>query len=253
MGFSSVTGAPFSAHPPPGVCRIGIVNEQAVALYFKSKAVGATIIDDQGQRTEIVGVVHSPSLGAFERQAEPAVYFPMSQDATMPQMTLIVAMRSVTGPMPSDLRRRIESVPGHGPAPLVLKTLDEQLSQTALAPLRIATVIIGASASMALGLSLLSLFAALSDSARHRRREFALRIALGAQRWRVFWQVLKQGGRLACAGAFAGTFGSFLLSRLLARITQGAAWPPLWVWLTAPTLLAVAVFVARASFQRAAP
>jgi hypothetical protein len=48
---------------------------------------------------------------------------------------------------------------GQDPAPLVLKKLDEQLSQTALAPLRIAAIILGASATTALLLSILGLLA----------------------------------------------------------------------------------------------
>lgn len=80
------------------------------------------------------------------------------------------------GPVLADLRRRIQSVPGHGPAPLLVKTLDTQLTQTSLAPLHIATMILGASATIALLLGVLGLFGALSAAARQRRRELAVRI-----------------------------------------------------------------------------
>ena len=135
-------------------------------------------------------------------------------------------------------------MPGRGPAPVIVKTLDTYLSQTSLAPLRIATMIIGASAALALSLSVLGLFGALSDAVRQRRREFAVRIALGAQRRHVIWQVLKEGGRLASAGILAGTLGSLLLSRTLARIAPGNGLPALWVWMAAPLLLAVSVVIA---------
>ena len=52
-------------------------------------------------------------------------------------------------------------------------------------------------ATTAILLSILGLFGALSDAVRQRRREFAVRIALGAQRRHVIWQVLKDGARLA--------------------------------------------------------
>jgi hypothetical protein len=58
-------------------------------------------------------------------------------------------------PCAGNLRRRIQSVPGHGPAPLLVKTLDTQLTQTSLAPLHIATMILGASATIALLLGVL--------------------------------------------------------------------------------------------------
>jgi putative ABC transport system permease protein len=142
------------------------------------------------------------------------------------------------------LRSNIDAVPGRGPSPVLVRTLDTYLSQTALAPLRIATMIIGASATTALLLSVLGLFGALSDAVRQRRREFALRIALGAQRRHVIWQVLKDGGRLAFAGTLAGTLGSLLLARTLAEIVPGNASPALWIWLAAPLLLAVSVVIA---------
>jgi putative ABC transport system permease protein len=243
MGVSVIAGQAFS-HPMQGDCRMGVVNQEAADLYFGGKAVGAAVIDDLGRRTGIVGVVHSAPLGPFQRHVEPAIYFPMSQDA-LPTMTLIIAgAREVNAPVLADLHRRIESVAGGGLAPVVLQTLETHLAHTALAPLRIATLIIGASAATALVLSVLGLFGALSDAARQRRRELAVRIALGAQRWRVVCQVLGQGARLACAGTLAGTVGSLLLSRLLGGITSASGSPALWVWLAAPLVLAGMVAIA---------
>lgn len=146
--------------------------------------------------------------------------------------------------MLTGLRRTIEAVPGHGPVPVVIKTLSTHLARTALAPLRIATIIIGASATMALILSILGLFGAMSDAARQRRHELAVRIALGAQRWRIICQVLGDGGRLACAGALIGMLVSVALSRLLAHMTPVDSSPALWVWLAPPLMLGIAVVIA---------
>ncbi len=159
-------------------------------------------------------------------------------------MTMMVQAREANGPTLADLRRTIEAVPGHGPAPLIVKTLYTYLAQTSLAPLRIATMILGASATMAALLSVLGLFGALSDAARQRRRELAVRIALGAQRWRVAGQVMGEGWRLACSGAAVGMPGSFLVSRWLTGITLGSGSPALRVWLAAPLILAGAVVIA---------
>lgn len=242
MGWPPVDGRIFDDSKPPG-CRVAIVNQEAADLYFDGKAVGAAVIDETGRRTGIIGVVHSIPLGTFARRAEPAIYFPMAQDY-LRRMTLILGAREVNPPMLADLRSRIESVPGRGQAPLVMKTLEEQLSQTALSPLRIATMIIAASATTALVLSVLGLFGALSDAARERRRQLAIRIALGAERWHVVRLVVSEGGRLACAGAVAGTLASLLLSRTLARITPLHSSPALWVWLAAPVVLTGAVAIA---------
>jgi ABC-type antimicrobial peptide transport system permease subunit len=243
MGLPLIAGRVFTDHPMSGECRVGVVNQEAADLYFGGNAVGAAVIDEQGVRTAIVGVVRSKLFGIFQRRAEPAIYFPMSQDA-LSRMTLIASARKVSGPILADLRRWIESVPGRGPAPVMIETFATHLSHTALAPLRIASMIIGASATTAILLSILGLFGALSDAARRRRRELAIRIALGAQRWRIIYHVLREGGRLACAGTLLGMFGSLALWRWLARITPGNNSPALWVWLAAPFVLAVAVLLA---------
>ena len=242
MGWPLVAGSIFPDDPNPG-CRVGVVNQEAADLYFHGNAVGATVIDDGGRRTEIIGVVHSAPLGTFEPRVDPAIYFPMAQDF-LPYMTLILSAREVDGSLLEILSGRIDPVPGRGPAPVIVKTLDTYLRQTALAPLRIATMIIGASATLALILSVLGLVGALSDAVRQRRREFAVRIALGAQRRHVIWQVIREGGRLAFAGALAGTLGSLLLWRTLAGIIPGSGSPALWVWMAAPLLLAAVVAIA---------
>lgn len=60
----------------------------------------------------------------------------------------------------------------------------------------------------------------------------------------MIFQVLEEGGRLACLGTLVGMLGSLLLSRLLAGITLSNGLPALWVWLTAPLALTVAVAIA---------
>ena len=245
MGWSLVAGQIFIDDSSRRGCCVGVVNQEAADLYFDGKAVGAAVIDNAGRRTEIIGVVRSEPLGAFQQRVEPAIYFPMVQDR-LPRMTLILASREIDISKLDELRRRIESVPGRGRAPLVLQTLETYVSQSALAPLRIVTLIIGASAITALVLSVIGLFGAVRDAARHRRREFAIRIVLGARPRHITRQVLREGGRVALMGALAGTFASVLFVRILARIIPGSSSPALWVWLSAPLALAGVVAIASA-------
>ena len=94
MGWPVVAGRIFPDDPKPRGCRVAVVNQEAADLYFNGNAVGASVIDDSGRRTEIIGVVHSTPLGTFERRMEPAIYFPMAQDF-LPYMTLILSAREV--------------------------------------------------------------------------------------------------------------------------------------------------------------
>jgi len=238
-----IAGHTFPEHGIPGQRRVGVINQEAADLYFNGKPLGAGVIDDSGNRAEIIGVVKSQVFGTFEQQAEPAIYFPMWQDCP-PRMTLILKDSKWNRGIPATLRQKIESVPGRSSAPIDIGTFDEHLAQSGLAGLRIATLIGSASAATGLLLSILGLLSAQTDAERQRQRERALRIALGAQRWRMVLLVVKNAARLAFVGTVIGTLLSFALLRVLLAGMTVVTSPPLLVWLLAPLLPAVAVMVA---------
>lgn len=235
MSFSLVSGQLFSGHG-------AMVNREAAEAYFGGNAIGAAVIDDRGKRATITGVVDSPLLGTFHRRADPSIYFSMSEE-WLPRMTMIAGTPAADETALAAVKRRIERTPGGAETP-ALKALGTHLGQTALAPLRIATMLIGACTAAGLALGILGLYGAMSDAVRQRRRESALRIALGARRRHVVGQVLFEGGRLAVAGSVVGTVASVLIGRWLGGIAPGGGAPPLWVWLSAPAALAVAVAIA---------
>jgi ABC-type antimicrobial peptide transport system permease subunit len=165
----------------------------------------------------------------------------MAQDF-LPRMTLVLSAREATDELLASVRRQLDAVAGGIPA--TVTTLDAYLSRTALAPERIATLLMGASAAMALTLGVLGMYGAMADSTRQRRREIAVRFALGAQRWRVIRQVLAQGLRLAAAGTVAGMLGSLVVARWLARFGPDAGTVTVWVWVAAPLALVGAAAIA---------
>jgi predicted permease len=242
MGFSTIAGENFSGSRAKRACRVAVVNKEAAEQYFAGNAVGAAVIDGLGRRTEIIGVVQAELLRTFQRRPEPAIYFSMSDDVVA-RMTLVLGARVSSDEMVSAVRQRLERVPG-GWKPPDVRTLDVHLSQTALAPLRIATVLIGVFAVIALALGILGLYGALSDAARHRRREIAVRVLLGAQGWRIISQIVGEGGRLAGTGTAVGMLGSVVAARLLTRVVPTGVSPSVWVWMAAPLMLLGAVAVA---------
>ena len=242
MGLVPIAGRTFRDAAASLSCRVGVINQEAAERYFGGNAVGGAVIDGSGRRTEIIGVVHSAVHGTSQRRPEPTIYMPMAQDF-LPRMTLILGARETTDATLAMARRQFDAVPG-GRAPVTVRTLAEHLSRTALASERIATVLVGASATSALVLGGLGLYGAMAEATRQRRREIAMRIALGAQGRRVIGLVLADGLRFAGAGAVAGMLGSLMLVRWLARVTPTGGSPALWAWLAAPLALLVAVSIA---------
>ena len=245
LGMSLVVGKNFSDHQVAGQGRIGILNQEAADLYFGGKPLGAAIINDRGVRTEIIGVVQSQVFGIYQRRADPAIYFPMYQDC-LPRMTLMIDHSKSDTHTQAELRRRIQSVPGYEKTPIAISTFDAQLAQSAFAPLRIATLLSSVSAFTATILSIFGLFSVQRDAQRQRRRELALRIALGAQRWRIGLKIMINAGKLALAGTLIGTSITLALLRILLSDTTIVSLPPLWIWVIVALATGVSVVTATA-------
>ena len=243
MGLSIIAGKFFDTSPRG--CREAVINQEAADLYFGGNAVGGAILDSAGRRTMIVGVVRSSVLRASQRGPEAAIYLPMAQNF-LARMTLTFNAHDTQEDTLRLLRHRLDAVAGGVPGKTVITTLEAHLTKTALAPERIAVVLVFASAATALALGVLGLYGAMLDTTRQRRREFAVRAALGASAWRVMRHVVAEGVRLALAGTIAGMVAALLVGRWLVSIAPDAGPVTSAVWLTAPLVLLGAVAVASA-------
>jgi putative ABC transport system permease protein len=74
---------------------------------------------------------------------------------------------------------------------------------------------------LALTLAAIGTYGVLASLVTERRREIGIRLAIGADRWRVLGQIMRQGLRLAAAGLILGLAGSLALNRLLGTLLFG--------------------------------
>jgi putative ABC transport system permease protein len=236
LGLSLIDGQWFPEHGIAGGCRqLAVVNQEAADLYFGGRAPGATVIDNIGVRTEIIGIVSSQPLGTFEQHAQPAIYIPTWQEHPG-RMTLLIRSSMWNQQMMDQLRGKIKSVPGNDPASPVITPLDTRLVESGFAPLRIARLIFATSTLTALVLSMVGLLGVQSDTERQRRRELAVRIALGAQRHHIFFMTIREIGQLVFAGILIGSLISGAALRVFTKELSTIGSPPFQVWLIAPIL-----------------
>jgi ABC-type antimicrobial peptide transport system permease subunit len=71
-------------------------------------------------------------------------------------------------------------------------------------PWRLGTALLGLFSALALGVGAVGLYAAFSHAVAMRRREMAIRIAIGARPRRVMGMILREALLLAGAGVIAG-------------------------------------------------
>jgi hypothetical protein len=243
MGLSHRAGALFPDTPAAGSCRVGVINQQAAELYFGGNAVGGAVIDGAGRRTTIVGVVEDARLRAIERKTQPALYVPMTQDF-LPGMHAILGAVDPGADLQDTMQRRLEAVDGGKPDAVAVISLEDHLRRTALAPERIATLLLGVGSINALAIGILGLYRVIADEVLERRREIAVRAALGAQRWRLIGMVVVQGTSLAAGGTLFGIALALLLASWMRTVTGFDASPIGWAWFAGPLVLVIGALVA---------
>ncbi|HUH62347.1 MAG TPA: ABC transporter permease [Terracidiphilus sp.] len=94
------------------------------------------------------------------------------------------------------------------------QTMESILSDS-LAQRRFAMILLGAFAALAVLLACIGIYGVMAYLVSQRTQEVGIRMALGAKRSDVLAMVLRNGARLAIAGAAAGMVGAIALTRLM--------------------------------------
>jgi predicted permease len=239
VGAKVTAGSGLSANLTGSGCRVAVVNSEAEERFFGGHAAGRAFLTPSKQRVSVIGVVRTFPLRVAQSVTEPAIFYPMVQNFT-PRMTLLIGTAGPVTTIVEELRRRLNGIPDQKFPPRVV-TLDEHLSMTSLAEARITSTLFAVCALLAAVLSTMGVYGAMADAVHQRRRELALRAALGAQGWRLMRQVLWEGVRLTAIGALIGAAIAGALERWVIQPAPGAVvWP---AWVAAPILLAVVVLI----------
>jgi putative ABC transport system permease protein len=135
-------------------------------------------------------------------------------------MTMMVHSAKDSRLLTSSVRQVIKSIDAEVPIYDVV-TMSTVVSDS-FGPKRVATVLLGFFALVALVLSTLGVYAVIAYSTAQRRREMGLRLALGAQRHSILRLMMRRGIVLALAGLGAGTALSVLLTRLMLHVEYGS-------------------------------
>jgi putative ABC transport system permease protein len=239
-GLDSADGA----HSAP----VAVVNETFVARFLSGREpIGALFgsYDWPGTSFAVVGVIQDVRQWGPAERSIPEVYLPQLQFARNEQAYAEGAMLVVRSRLPLG---RVEAALRAAATPLESQLL---LGQTQ--PLdhylgwffqqrRFQLGLAVAFASAALALAALGVYGAMTFSVVLRRRELAVRAALGAQRRQLSALVLARGARLAVLGVSLGVLGAVALSRFLAALLYGVSErDPLTFLVVAATLGIVAL------------
>ena len=140
----------------------------------------------------------------------------------------------------------------NGLVPDAVSSLEARIL-TGLARPRLYALLVGGFALLALLVASVGLFGVLSYSIAQRRRELAVRSALGATRGDIMRLVFRQGSLVAAAGVVAGLAIAAALTRSMAALLYGVTAYDLTTFVGVPVLLfAVSALACALPARRAA-
>ncbi len=244
IGMRLVKGRWLAETDTAGAVPVTVINEVMAKKYFKGEEpIGKRIRIEEiipGQPAlgpeivwEVVGVVEGEK--AFSLDDTSAGLYVSYKQSPSPQQALVVR-----GAMdPSHLVKSIEGAVwevNKGQALDEIKPL-EQLKSESLGENRLRTILLGTFAGLALLLSAIGVYGAISYSVSQRTNEIGIRAALGASAWEQSMLVLKTGTALTAAGLALGVLGALGLTRLLSSFLFGVSPRDPWTLVVVSCLL----------------
>jgi putative ABC transport system permease protein len=215
MGMALMEGREFRSTDDNKAPGVAIVNQAFANRYFPhGNAIGRKFWlngrDKPG--TEIVGEIANGRTDDLTQGASPEIYLPLWQ-ATAFSKHLVVRTTADPRAVVVAVERELRSV---DPTAAIenVKTL-EQIRDESLASRTFAMHLLTGFSAVGSVLTLVGIYGLLSLSVASRRRELAIRSAVGAQQKDIRKLIFGEGFRLIAGGVLVGVALAIILSRVL--------------------------------------
>jgi putative ABC transport system permease protein len=223
LGQPFVAGRDFRSTDNSGAPRVAIINQTFADRYFpQANPIGKKLwfFWREDPPLEIIGVVANGRTDDLTKPAEPEIYTSHWQ---FPAFTENLLVRTEADPraLMASVQRELRAI---DPAVSIenQKTLEE-IRDDSQASRSFAMRLLAGFSIVAGALTLVGVYGALSLSVAARRRELAIRTAMGAGRSDILKLVFGEGLRLIAGGVAAGLVAAVALSRVLTSFLFGVA------------------------------
>ena len=210
-GIPVLQGREFSEADDSGAAPVVIVDERAAQqLWADEDPIGQQIWF--GSWRTVIGLAHHTHHHGYGEEGPPQVYFPYAQQGSG-RVSMVVKTDVEPRTLIPAIREAVAAID-----PLVpiadIRTLDEIVSAS-VAQRRFTTFLMTAFAAGAVLLAALGIYGVLAFSVGQRRKEIAVRLAIGSTERRVARLVIADGMRLAAIGSVFGLGGALALSNVI--------------------------------------
>jgi predicted permease len=249
-----VAGREFNDRDDAEAPRVVIVNQKlATSAWGNENPIGRNLVLDYQQGAypyEVVGVVRDDRHQGPRSEPVPEIFIPHAQN---PYLVMNVIARTTLDPVAVAQAARGNALRVDPDQPVHSVTTMEQLLGDAVQLDRFAMLLITLFAVGGLITAAGGVYALLAYTVMQRRREIALRMALGASPRRVARSIVMESLALAVAGGTIGMVGAAASSRFARTMLFGVApQDPLTLVTAVAVLLAVVVAASWLPARRAA-
>src|SRR5206468_7914242 len=183
--------------------RVAVVNEAFARQVLRAREpVGRHYrYGSQGPPVEVVGMVETGKYQAVTEAETPVVFEPILQSYNTTTVVLVRSARP-TGDVVGEIRRVTSSI---DPAmPLFGVGSVEQMLGFVLLPMRVGAIALGAFGLLAVMLAATGIHGIVAYAVARRRREIAIRVAIGATSRSILHLVLRRIATLIAVGVLVG-------------------------------------------------
>jgi putative ABC transport system permease protein len=215
LGLPILDGRDFRSTDIRNAPKVAVINQALANRYFPgTNPIGKKLWLSGRQQppTEIVGLVANARTDDLTQTAAPEIYLSLWQASAFSKH-LVVRTAADPRSFMAVVQRELHSV---DPTVAVenAKTL-EQIRGDSLASRTFAMQLLAGFSLVGSVLTLVGIYGVLSLSVASRRREIAIRTAVGAQRRDIRYLVFAEGFRLIAGGVISGIAAALVLSRVL--------------------------------------
>jgi putative ABC transport system permease protein len=214
MGIPLVSGREFTERDVKGAPRVAVINETMAKYFFNgTNPVGRRLGFGGGKPTdvEIVGVARDVRSLQLRDIPPRFVYLPYAQDDSVTQLTYYVRAAQDGGSTATAIRQAVTRLDPNLPI-FDMKTMAVQVDESLFVERMVAALSI-TFGGLATLLAAIGLYGVMSYAVTRRTREIGIRMALGAERRRVMWLVLKEVAIMTAAGITGGLAVALWLTR----------------------------------------
>lgn len=226
MGIQLKSGRGILPTDNRGAVKVALIDERFARQIFAGRnPIGERLVPTNGpdvDTVEVVGVTASVKQGGLVPENVPWVYLPLAQSPITGVVDdIVVHTAGDPDAQASAVRRVMASVDGSVPV-YGIKSMDASVAQS-VSLTRFSTFLASLFAAVAIALGMIGIYSVLAYIAGQRKREVAIRIALGASRSIVVGDVIRHALVLTGIGVALGSAGAWWMARVFAGLFAGVS------------------------------